>query len=99
MKNFEYDELDKVFAHDLLEDYVSAYRSMCNRLGDIHIMSPKPEFQVSNLQKWAELLDIEVIIEDWVGNEHCKTDWNEAYFIYDGIRFCQLIEKEESIDE
>lgn len=61
---------------------------------DIKRFKDKPEIHIFGLPRLCELLNIEYAREDWDGNKVCKTNHDIIYFMYHGIKFFQLTDKE-----
>lgn len=49
--------------------------------------------QITNLEKLAKILDIEINREDWCGNDNYDTNWDYIYFLYHGYKFFELTDK------
>lgn len=89
-------------ARRLLNQLVRAYKLQTSKINmetsdyfdNIYVLSPKAEFQMHNLITWCELLDMPYQRVDWEANQSCNSNWDEVFFIYDGIKFFELVEKE-----
>ncbi len=56
----------------------------------------KPEsVQIFNIIKLCEIVNLPFTRRDWEGNATCNSDWDEVYFIYKGIKFFGLEDKED----
>ena len=62
---------------------------------ELFILNPRKEHHLNDIPLFSELVDIPYTRVDWDGNEHCQTNHDELYFIYKGVRFFQLADKEE----
>lgn len=61
----------------------------------INLSAPVKKIQMYNIIKLCKIANIPTIRQDWAGNASCSTDYDEVYFIYKGIKFFGLEDKED----
>ena len=89
-------------ARRLLNQLVRAYKLQTSKINmetsdsfdNIYVLYPKAEINMHNLISWCELLDMSYQRVDWEGNKACNSNYDEVSFIYEGIKFFELVEKE-----
>lgn len=93
----------KVDAYKFLNCQIKANKILkkrFNSLGDVHTAVNCSEIQlVGDISKLCEVIDEEVIREDWDYNEHCNTNYDIIYFAYRGYRFFELVDKVDKVDK
>ena len=60
----------------------------------IHVLSPGREVHISNVPILANALNVSVHREDWDGNSSCDTNHDIEWFMYGGVKFFALVDKE-----
>ena len=84
-------------AHAFLNELVKSQKllkKVYTSLDGVTVLFPRPEVQMTNIIHWCELLDMPYIKEDWDGNTACSSNYDIIYFIFKGITFFELVDKE-----
>lgn len=55
--------------------------------------------QMHGIIELCYLIDMPFLREDWDGNKYCDSNWDIIWFEYRGVRFFELVDKEEKNDE
>ena len=86
-------------AHAFLNELVKSQKllgKVYKSLDGVKVLSVNNSVQLVNLAHWCELLDMPYIKEDWDGNAVCNSNDDIIYFVFKGITFFELIDKEET---
>lgn len=81
-------------AWSYLNGAVKGIKTIKKGCGEIKPLNGLDIFQMSHLLDWCKLLEMPYERVDWAGNVHCESNWDEVFFVYKGIRFFELVEKE-----
>ena len=64
----------------------------------VKVIGTANTIHMEGLVELAEIAGIPYYRNDWEGNRSCGSNWDIAYFDYDGYTFFELVRKDETYD-
>lgn len=95
-----YNEISPEELLQRLIDAVSDLNFCCSMIENMRIraIGYTDSVQMAHLDRWCKALNIEYFREDWEGNEECKSNHDIIWFMVDGVKFFELVDKENEDD-